>query len=195
MPKILLHGCCAHCTAYTVEHFRKAGYDVIVLWYNPNIHSYQEHQARLEAMKTLSEKLGFNLVIVPGYDFINYLRTVSGHEDTRCEYCFRLRLNKTAETAAAYGIGEFSTSLLISPHIKHDLVKINGEQIGLSAGASFSYVDLRKRFSDSRHMTKPLELYRQQYCGCVYSEYERFSDDKPIVRNDDKITEETCHKH
>jgi predicted adenine nucleotide alpha hydrolase (AANH) superfamily ATPase len=176
MPKILIHACCAHCTAYTVEHFRQTEGEVTALWYNPNIHPYLEHQNRLAAMKTLSEKMGFPLMVLPDYEFINYLRTIAGHEEGRCELCFRLRLQKTAEVALEQNLPAFTTSLLISPHLKnHDLIKKVGEEVAATTGTNFVYADLRKRYSDSRHLTKPLELYRQQYCGCLYSEYERFT--------------------
>ena len=176
MSQLLLHTCCAHCTAYAVEHFRQAGCEVTALWYNPNIHPYLEHQNRLAAMQTLAEKMAFPLVVIPGYDFLCYLRAVSGNEKTRCQYCFRLRLQKTAETARSMNISAFSASLLISPHQDHELAKMIGEAVAVDTGAVFIYADLRKRYSDSRRITKPLELYRQQYCGCIYSEYERFAD-------------------
>ncbi len=173
---VLIHGCCAHCTAYTVEHWRKEGYDVSVLWYNPNIHPFSEHQKRLEAMKTLAARMDFPLVVTEGYDVVEYFRRVSGKEDDRCRYCFQLRLDKTAESAVKLGTGAFTSSLLISPHQKHALVRSSGEAAAAISGTSFLYADLRKRYSDSRHMTKPMELYRQQYCGCIYSEWERYKD-------------------
>lgn len=178
MPMMFVHACCAHCTAYTVEHFRQEGFEVTALWYNPNIHPYTEHQNRLAAVKTLAETRDFHLIIVPGYDFIPYLHAVSGREGARCELCFRLRLQKTAKEALEQGARNFSSSLLISPHQDHELVKMVGQEIAQSTGAAFVYADLRKRYSDSRHITKPMELYRQQYCGCIYSEYERYTDTK-----------------
>jgi hypothetical protein len=101
---------------------------------------------------------------------------VVGHEAERCRHCFRLRLSKTAETAKEMGFDAFTTTLLISPHQKHDLLKEIGEELGREKGVGFLYADLRKRYSDSRHITKPMNLYRQQYCGCVYSEWERYGD-------------------
>jgi len=178
MSKIIVHACCAHCTAYTIEHFRQTGAEVTALWYNPNIHPYMEHQSRLSAMQSLSEKMGFPLIVIPGYDFIAYLRAAAHHESTRCEYCFRQRLHKAADVTMELGADGFATSLLISPHQNHELIKKVGEGIAAQTGAHFFYADLRKRYSDSRHLTKPLDLYRQQYCGCIYSEYERFTDTK-----------------
>jgi predicted adenine nucleotide alpha hydrolase (AANH) superfamily ATPase len=172
---VLVHACCAHCTAYTVEHWRKEGYEVTALWYNPNIHPFTEHNLRLEAMRSLSLNMGFPLVVVEGYDFKEYFRLVAGHEDERCGYCFEMRLDRVAKKAKELGIEAFTTSLLISPHQKHDLSREIGEKVASQNGVKFLYADLRKRYSDSRHITKPMELYRQQYCGCIYSEYERYA--------------------
>jgi len=176
--RILLHCCCAHCAAYTVKHFRETGYEVNAFWYNPNIHPYLEHQSRLEAMRSLAQTLELPLIINQDYDFISYFRQVVGREKERCQYCFRLRLAKTADTALKMGFAAFTTTLLISPHQKHELILQIGNQLSRELGIYFLYADLRKHYSDSRHLTKPLELYRQQYCGCVYSEWERYHNTK-----------------
>jgi predicted adenine nucleotide alpha hydrolase (AANH) superfamily ATPase len=178
MKRVLVHSCCAHCAAYTVEHWRKEGYEVSALWYNPNIHPYTEHQLRLEAMQRLAEEMDIPLINTGGYDMVEYFRRVVGHEAERCRHCFELRLAKTAETANKMGFDAFTTTLLISPHQKHDLLKEIGAELGKEKGVEFLYTDLRKRYSDSRHITKPMELHRQQYCGCIYSEFERYADTK-----------------
>jgi len=172
---VLVHCCCAHCAAYTIDYWRQQEYEVSALWYNPNIHPYMEHQHRLEAMESLAQEVSLPLIITEGYDVIDYFRQVVGHESRRCQYCFRLRLLKTAEAAYQRGFNAFTTSLLISPHQKHDLLREIGNKISKEKGIDFLYADLRKRYSDSRHMTKGLNLYRQQYCGCVYSEWERYT--------------------
>lgn len=178
MKSVLVHSCCAHCAAYTAGYWRELGYEVGALWYNPNIHPYTEHQHRLGAMKALAAEIDLPLNIYGGYDVIEYFRRVAGQEQEpeRCRHCFRLRLTKTAEIAREMGFGGFTTTLLISPHQKHDLIKEAGEEVGKEAGVEFLYADLRKRYSDSRHITKGMNLYRQQYCGCLYSEWERYSD-------------------
>ncbi len=172
---LLLHCCCAHCTAYSVSYWRRQGFEVSAFWYNPNIHPYMEHQSRLEAMKSLARQLDLPLIISEGYGIIDYFRQVVGHEPRRCRYCFRLRLKKTAEMAQEMGLDAFTTSLIISPHQEHDLLREVGVSLAQETGLDFRYADLRKHYSDSRHMTKELNLYRQQYCGCVYSEWERYA--------------------
>jgi predicted adenine nucleotide alpha hydrolase (AANH) superfamily ATPase len=172
---VLIHCCCAHCTAYTVKYWQAQGYDTIAFWHNPNIHPYMEHQNRLEAMQTLAANMNFNLIITEGYNFIEYFRRVVGHESERCAICFDIRLVKTAEKATELGIANFTSTLLISHQQKHDLLKEIGEKLTRNSGVNFLYADLRKRYSDSRHITKPMDLYRQQYCGCVYSEWERYA--------------------
>jgi len=172
---ILLHCCCAHCAAYTVDYWQKRGYEVSALWYNPNIHPYTEHQRRLEAMKSLAQEMSLPLMVGEGYDIIAYFRQVVGYEAERCQYCFRLRLSKTVETARRKGFNAFTTTLLISLHQKHDLLREIGNNLAKESGIDFLYADLRKGYSESRRMTKGLNLYRQQYCGCVYSEWERYA--------------------
>ncbi|MFC1909642.1 epoxyqueuosine reductase QueH, partial [Chloroflexota bacterium] len=168
MKSVLVHSCCAHCTAYTIDHWRQQDYEVSAFWYNPNIHPYQDHQRRLEGMQTLAKEMDFPLVITDGYDMMEYFRRVAGHEPQRCQYCFDLRLSVTAETARQKGFNAFTTTLLISPHQKHDLLRETGGKLAEEKGITFLYADLRKRYSESRHLTKSLNLYRQQYCGCVY---------------------------
>jgi predicted adenine nucleotide alpha hydrolase (AANH) superfamily ATPase len=178
MKKVLIHVCCAHCAAYTIEHWRKQGYEAAGFWYNPNIHPYTEHQRRLESMKLLSAKIDISLIVADGYDIIEYFRRIAGYEEERCQRCFELRLVKTAAIAREKGYDAFTTTLLISPHQKHEIIKEIGEKAAGEKGVEFLYADLRKRYSDSRYITKPMELYRQQYCGCVYSEWERYSENK-----------------
>lgn len=174
MASVLLHVCCAHCAAYCVQHWRALGHDVTAYWYNPNIHPYQEYQHRLEAMRTLTDSLAVPLVVSQVYDSVRYFRAVVGAEPPRCRHCFRLRLARTAEAARELGCAAFTTTLVISPHQKHELVRETGEDLAVVSGIPFLYADLRRRYSDSRHITKKMDLYRQQYCGCMYSEWERY---------------------
>lgn len=178
MSKVLIHICCAHCAAYTAEYWKQQGHETASFWYNPNIHPYTEHQNRLEAVKKLTEEIKLPLIIAGGYDMPEFLGRAAGHYTERCQDCFEMRMEKTAEAAKANGFDGFTTTLLISPHQKHELIKEKGERAARGKGVEFFYVDLRKRYSDSRHITKPMELYRQQYCGCIYSEWERYGEGK-----------------
>ncbi|MFC2032538.1 epoxyqueuosine reductase QueH [Chloroflexota bacterium] len=175
MKSVLVHSCCAHCAAYTIDYWRQQGFEVSALWYNPNIHPYLEHQHRLDAMKILAQEAGLPLIITEGYDIESYFRQVAGYESQRCRYCFQLRLSKAAEVAYRGGFNAFTTTLLISPHQKHELLEEVGNQLAVEKGIDFLYADLRKSYSVSRHMTKWLNIYRQQYCGCIYSEWERYA--------------------
>jgi len=134
-----------------------------------------EIASALKQLQSLAQEINLPLLVTEGYDIIEYFRRVAGHESERCRYCFDLRLSKTAETARQNGFSAFTTTLLISPQQKHDIIRETGSKIAGEQGLEFLYADLRKRYSDSRHLTKPLNLYRQQYCGCVYSEWERYA--------------------
>lgn len=180
MKRVLLHVCCAHCAAYTVEHWQREGYEVSAFWYNPNIHPFSEHQARLESMEQLAEEINLPLIIAGGYDMPEYFRRVAGKEPQCCQICFDLRLAVTAETARGKGFDAFTTTLLISPHQQHEILRETGNRISADTHIEFLYGDLRKRYSDSRHITKPMDLYRQQYCGCIYSEWERYVDTETV---------------
>ena len=131
-----------------------------------------------KALRRWRRRINLPLIISPDYDIIEYFRRVAGHETERCRHCFELRLTRTAEAAKANGYDGFTTTLLISPHQKHELIKEIGEKVAGEKGVEFFYADLRKRYSDSRHITKPMNLYRQQYCGCLYSEWERYTEEK-----------------
>lgn len=143
-------------------------------WYNPNIHPFTEHERRREALGAFAEQEGIPFIVAPGYELEKYFRAVAGHENERCCDCYRLRLDAAAAYTAAHGFNAFTSSLLISPQQKHDQIVEAARAAGAASGVQFEYADLRKRYSDSRRITKPLELYRQQYCGCLYSEYERY---------------------
>ena len=192
--KILVHTCCCHCAAYTLLSFREQSYDVTALWYNPNVHPFLEHEARRQALVKLTGRFDFPLITVECYDMPEYFRRIAGYEEERCIRCYEMRLAKTAEVAKAKSFDSFSSSLLISPWQKHELIKETGERIAAEKGIPFIYADLRKHYSDSRRITKPLGLYRQQYCGCLYSEWERFRDEKAKVESPlfegDTVTEE-----
>jgi predicted adenine nucleotide alpha hydrolase (AANH) superfamily ATPase len=188
MNKILLHCCCGPCATYTVNRLREEGFEVTTFWYNPNIHPFTEHRSRLEAMNTLARTLELPLIVAEGYDIIDYFRVVTGHEGERCGDCFQLRLSKTADVAQEKGFSAFTTTLLISPYQKHELLRAVGEAEAEEHGVEFYYEDFRAGFRESHQLSRELNLYHQKYCGCVYSEWERYSkvDIARILEGDEK---------
>jgi predicted adenine nucleotide alpha hydrolase (AANH) superfamily ATPase len=140
------------------------------------VHPFLEHEARQQALVTLTQKFEVPLITIDGYDMPEYFKRVAGHGEERCAHCFEMLLAKAADVAIANGFNAFTTTLLISPWQKHELIKETGEKVAREKGIPFIYVDLRKHYSDSRRITKPLNLYRQPYCGCIYSEYERYQE-------------------
>ncbi|TET39929.1 MAG: epoxyqueuosine reductase QueH [Dehalococcoidia bacterium] len=174
MKRILLHTCCAPCATYTVNRLREQGFEVTGFWYNPNVHPFTEHRNRLQAMQSLAQAMDLPLIVSEGYEMIAYLRVVVGHEGDRCGDCFRLRLSKTAAVAREKGFSAFTTTLLISPYQKHELLRQIGEEVAEEQGVGFYYEDFRPGFRESHRLSKELNLYHQKYCGCLYSEWERY---------------------
>jgi hypothetical protein len=125
-------------------------------------------------MHSLARASELPLIVAEGYDVIDYFRAVVGHEGDRCHDCFRLRLRKAAVVAREQGLDAFTTTLLISPYQKHELLREVGEEVAGELGIDFYYEDFRPGFHESHHLSRELDLYRQKYCGCVYSEWERY---------------------
>ena len=174
MNQILLHCCCGPCATYTVNRLREEGFQVAAFWYNPNVHPFTEHRSRLEAMRTTAQAMELPLTVAEGYEMIDYFRAVVGHEGERCGDCFRLRLSRTAAVACEKGFSAFTTTLLISPYQKHELLREVGETVAKEQGGEFYYEDFRPGFRESHRLSRELNLYHQKYCGCVYSEWERY---------------------
>jgi len=172
IDSVLVHICCVHCSAYTLSFWQNQGYRVSAFWYNPNIHPSEEHRQRFNAVGALFERQPVELLVYPDYEPSKYFRRVAGGGPGRCVNCFRLRLEKTAGEALRLGFQAFTSSLLISPQQQHEELIAIGDEIARQTGLVFLYSDLLRRYSDSRVMTKGMDLYRQHYCGCRYSRQE-----------------------
>jgi len=194
--KILLHICCANCAIYPVEQIKEKRNEVVGYFFNPNIHPYQEYLKRLEALKKYSEGVGLKVIYRDEYLLEEFLRNVSHRVKERCQYCYSVRLEATAHEAKKNAFDGFSTTLLQSTHQNHDLIKETGERIAREIGIPFYYEDFRKGWKKGVEVSKAMELYRQQYCGCIYSEKERFlksnrmSNDKVQMPNEAKSSNE-----
>ena len=173
-PKLLLHACCAPCSTYVAEYLREF-FDITLFYYNPNTHPESEYIKRLDALKTLAEH--FSLPIIEGdYHPQEFFSRVRGMESLpeggeRCTECFRIRLGETARTARELGFDYFCSTLSISPHKNAPLINDIGEQFAAEYGIPFLPNDFKKRggFLRSTQLSKELGLYRQDYCGCIFS--------------------------
>ena len=173
--KLLLHVCCAGCVISPFEDLVNREFDSIMgFFYNPNIHPVAEFALRRDALRGYSKRKNLD-VAYHKYDIENYFRHTSGNEEApdRCNICWRLRLEETAKYAKEHGFESFSTTLLISPYQDHDKVKGIAGEVARLHGVKFFYKDLRPLFKDSQARMKEEGLYRQKYCGCIFSERER----------------------
>ncbi|RMD52524.1 MAG: hypothetical protein D6828_05580 [Nitrospirae bacterium] len=172
--KILLHTCCSNCTIYPFKKLSREGHNITGLWFNPNIHPYTEYKARKESMERLSEEWNIDMVYIDEYGLVDFLRMVVGREKERCLHCYRMRLKRTAQEAKTSDFDAFSTTLTISPYQNIELIRSIGEEIAEEYGIDFYYEDFRRGFREAMTISKELGLYRQKYCGCIYSEMERY---------------------
>ncbi len=173
--RILLHVCCGPCATYPTRCLREEGFEVVAFWYNPNIHPFSEHERRREALCLFAQAVDLPIIEPPDYEMVSFLRAVCGQEAfrQRCAICYRMRLAATARAARAGGFSAFTTTLLISPHQDEDLIRTIGEEAGQEAGIPFYYERFRRGWSERGRLAKAHGLYRQDYCGCLYSEWER----------------------
>lgn len=172
--KLLLHICCGPCALYPLRTLRAAGHDVTGFFYNHNIHPYLEYQRRLTAAREMASQEALPLIEQDDYDLEGFLSAVASEPENRCSYCYTSRLRATAAAAAQNGFEAFSASLLYSRYQKHDEIKTAGENAGEEFGVHFHYQDFRPGWQEGIRLSKELELYRQQYCGCIYSEKDRY---------------------
>ena len=172
--KILLHICCAPCSIYPVKTLRSDGMNPTGFFYNNNIHPYTEYVKRRNALAQYGKLINLEVIFRDDYDLEGFLRATVFREANRCELCYFDRLNATALYAKEAGYDSFTTTLLYSIYQKHDLIKEIGESAGKSAGIPFYYHDFRPGWKEGVSESKRLEQYRQKYCGCIYSEKERY---------------------
>ncbi|MBQ3310952.1 epoxyqueuosine reductase QueH [bacterium] len=173
--KILLHACCAICSAYPIQHLIDLDYSPVVYFYNPNIFPRAEYNKRLEAQIKLCEY--YNCELIQGeYSPEKYVDYVKGYEKEpegglRCNLCFDMRLKETAKKAKELGINNFTTSIVISPHKNFDKISEIGMNVSAVYGITYVAINFRKKdgFLKTNKIANGLGLYRQNYCGCQYS--------------------------
>lgn len=172
--KILLHTCCAPCSIYPVEILKDQKFDITGFFFRNNIHPYSECLKRQQTLEHYSQQIKLFVIYQQEYDLEGFLQKIIFREKDRCAICYHERLMATASIAKKGLYDCFSSTLLYSKFQKHDLIKQVGESIATSVGIPFYYQDFRKGWKEGVESSKRLNLYRQQYCGCIYSEKERF---------------------
>lgn len=180
--KILLHSCCAPCSSYVIT-FLSNYFDITILYYNPNISPKEEYEKRKKEQIRLIENLNSNNKIDYldcDYDNDLYNQKIEGFEHcieggNRCHICFNLRLEKTAQLAKKHNYEYFCSTLTVSPHKNSKIINEIAEEISNKYNIKWLYSDFKKNegFKKSIELSKKYELYRQDYCGCIYSKITR----------------------
>lgn len=173
-PGMLIHICCAPCSTHVMKELAHR-FEIKGFFYGPNIHPREEYQTRLHEARRLAEVYGFQLIIGE-HDEELWHERIAGLEieeegGARCSVCYRMRLERTAEAARDEGVGWFATTLTVSPHKKAVLINPMGLEEGERRGIEFYPADFKKNdgFGKSSRLSRELGLYRQNYCGCIYS--------------------------
>ena len=176
--RLLLHACCAPCSSYVLEYL--TGYfDISILYYNPNISPYSEYEKRICELKRLIKEMPLSCktdFINVRYDPERFLDLAKGMEDLpeggeRCFKCYRLRMEEAAKMALEKGFDYFTTTLSISPHKNAEKINEIGQELEQKYGVKYLYADFKKKdgYKRSIQLSHEYGLYRQSYCGCIYS--------------------------
>ncbi len=172
--KLLLHICCAPCSVACIEHLRADGIEPVGFWYNPNIHPVTEYRQRRDCLIDYAESIGLQLEVDDVYGLRPFVQAVSDNIDGRCTYCYETRLERTAKFASENGFEAFTTTLSISPYQDFESICKIGDRLGIRYGVPFLPKDFRPYYREGRTKARSLGLYMQKYCGCVFSEEERY---------------------
>lgn len=177
-PQLLLHSCCAPCSTAVLEQLLPY-FKITIYYYNPNTYPEKEYENRLIELKSYIEALNLQdeiEIIEPNYDSNEFYKIASGLEKElegkgRCFECYKLRLEHTAQKAVAMKMDYYTTVLSISPHKNSKWINELGNKLGEKYGIEFLYADFKKKngFKRSIEISKKYDLYRQDYCGCIYS--------------------------
>ncbi len=174
MAKLLIHTCCAPCLIAPYTRLKEAGHSVSAFWYNPNIHPLLEYQKRRDTLREFAGREGFELIEQDDYGLVQFLQNVLDNIAERCEYCYQTRLEAVAKTAAQRGFDAFGTTLLYSRYQAHDRIIAICEALSSKYQVDFFYEDWRTLWQEGIRLSKAEGMYRQQYCGCIFSEEDRY---------------------
>ena len=175
--KLLMHICCAPC--FVAPYYNlKDSFEISGFWYNNNIHPVTEYCKRRDTLRKFSQEENFRVIEKDEYGLVEFVQKSAFREDNRCFQCYFDRLNYCAIIAKKGNFDYFSTTLLYSKFQKHDLIKEIAFAVGKKHSIDFYYQDLRTFWKEGIIISKEKEMYRQQYCGCIYSEMDRFLEKK-----------------
>ena len=172
---ILLHICCGPCAIYPLRALREQGHEVTGLFYNPNIHPLQEYLRRRGSAQEVAGRFCLRMIFLDReYDPQAYMRRVAFRETSRCLLCYQLRLERTLSIARRGKFQGFSSTLLYSKQQQHQVIARLGADLAGDGRVGFVYQDFRLGWQEGIQQSLEWKLYRQDYCGCLYSEFERF---------------------
>ena len=179
--KTLLHICCAPCANQPIEVLRGDKIEVTGFWYNPNIHPFTEYRARRNCIREYASTIELPMIEKDDYGLRPFVREVAADIEGRCVKCYEMRLFETAKMAAEGGFDSFTSSLFISPYQNHELMRSVAERAAHEYGVEFLYRDFRPYFRDGQNYAREHGFYMQKYCGCVFSEQERYLKKTKII--------------
>lgn len=183
--KLLMHTCCAPCSVYCIDELRNENIEPTLYWYNPNIHPYTEYKLRRDTLKDYAESINVKAIFEEEYGLREFCKNVIGDLQNRCiNYCYKVRLEKTVKFAKENGYDAFTSTLFVSPYQNHEALKKICEELAKQYDIEFVYRDFRVGFREGQTKARELGLYMQKYCGCVFSEEDRYS--KQIAKDKEK---------
>lgn len=186
MKKVLLHCCCAPCSVSCIEPLRNEGIEPVAYWYNPNIHPFKEYEARRDCLIDYLEKQNVRLIVSENYGLKEFVQKVAEDISGRCRYCYEHRLEQTAKFAAANGFDAFTSTLFASIYQNHEMMIEAANRYAEKYGVEFLYRDFRPNFRAGNQKAREQGLYMQKYCGCIFSEEDRYQ--KQITRDKEKFS-------
>jgi len=172
--KILVHICCAPCFVAPYQDLVAKGMEVTGWWFNPNIHPFTEYRKRLQSLQDFATVQSMPLIMRDEYNLDEFLMNVATDPEARCEYCYRSRLEALVKTAQDNGFDYFSTTLLYSKYQRHELIVAICKELSKRHNVPFYYDDWRQFWQRGIEISKAAGMYRQQYCGCIFSERDRY---------------------
>lgn len=168
--RLLLHICCAPCAEYPLQYLREElGVEPVGYYYNPNIHPLYENQRRLDTLRNFAERKNLRLIVNDACEEERWRGFPNKSKSVHCGICYSLRFNETARLAAELGFSAFSSTLFISPYQDFERMKTIAESAAAKFATRFQLYDFRPGFRHGQQMAKEDGLYRQKYCGCIYS--------------------------